>query len=394
MKETDKERYRMLEDQFRRYLANAAYSIWEMNTEDDFMSILPYMDMDECDASDLRKKSINAKLRTALGKGLVNRYLFPDYDRYGTLLTDYLTDSLSSDFSKWSEPVQMLRSCHNPEGGFFYKKIVTLPEHLFSGIEGCFFDRIRYSITCIRVQNPDPYYWYNILEGYDRRQTLHSWNGEKFGCLYGNGGTVMDVFAGMDEARSTVSFILGQILTAYCDFSRMKEDRFYQGSFSRRRTKRFSENIEHLLCRSDETCPREMGEVLKGLSDIEKRLTMPYEFISDAGNTLGNYDFNDWMETPEDIIYIGMEMMRDSDGYYALKTMEDKLNEFAEILDDYPDEHRICEYWNRCVKQKVTTREEIMSRLNAKFDAVKNSGLLLLSQYYYHTFNSSYIKNF
>ena len=306
---------------------------------------------------------------------LCEKILFPNFIAYEARVAQAVTAQVNAE---WEKPVLIPKCDAFPEGESYRKCVIRLPKNLFYGIDGCFLQDIDCQITCIAPrQNEDVFFWHNLEWEYDRRATLNSWNGELFKVVKGRGTLIVsETMFHEDLLVRVVTAITSLLLSAYSDYTEISShpDSFQFVHTHIGRT-RYRNNLEKLLCQSEEPALRNVGDLIVKVAGIDEALKDPKRFSAPLSSVP---EIERCAENSVDIV---SKVYKKTAGYRKLKEMEKLLNKTLPLIQS-ADGRQICENWNRCVRQKVRTREQLAESLRSKCQAVMQKGLTLLAMHF------------
>lgn len=360
-----------LDTELTRFLTNATYGLWTHSSTRS--QGLRYVLTD--DPFELNKQRMLNTIWKLGYPGLVEKTLFPDYVEYEARAARAVACLLNA---QWEGPILIPKCDAFPAGGSYRKCIIRLPKDLFQGIDGCFLKNIDCQITCIAPSlNEDLFFWHNLEWAYDRRETMKSWNGTLLETVKGRGMLVVkESFFSEDQMVRIVPAITSILLSAYEDYTGISR---HPGSFQYVHTQigrtRFRHNLDTLLCQSEDPAKRSLGKLILKVAEIEEAMKDPKKFSS-PGCSMPEIE-----RYAENGVATIAEVYKKTSGYRSLKEMEDLLNKTLPLIRPM-DEYPVCELWNRCVKEKVRTKEQLAESLRSKCQAVIQKGLTLLSMHF------------
>ena len=359
-----------LDDELTRYLTNATYVHW---THDVWSPGWHHMPITH--SFERNKQNVLNKIWRLNYTALCEKILFPNFVAYEARVAQAVTAQVNAE---WEKPVLIPKCDAFPEGESYRKCVIRLPKNLFHGIDGCFLQDIDCQITCIAPrQNEDVFFWHNLEWEYDRRATLNSWNGELFKVVKGWGTLIVnEIMFHEDLLMRVVAAITSLLLSAYSDYTEISShpDSFQFVHTHIGRT-RFRHNIETLLCQSGYSAKQSLGDLILKVAEIEEAMKDPKKFSSPSHSV---QEIEHFAENSVDIL---SKVYKKTTGYRQLKEIEKLLNKTLTLIQPM-DEYPVCELWNRCVRQKVRTKDQLVESLRSKCQAVTQKGLTLLAMHF------------
>ena len=357
------------------FLANSEYGIWRYcrTGTGHFLSghgLLPGMTWDEFSFAN-RKTMLEEKIENLSYLGLVNSHLFPDYDRYETILGDYL-DVLRR--TAWQKPVMIPKSRAYPEGGNYSLLDEKLTEDIFYAIPDRFFDRISCRVKVIMTDQREEMFWQNLELNFDRKETISSWNGERLGRVSGDVTVVVAVsYIGNETYKGTViPALMSMILRAWNEYRLLRGNPSYTWAGTSLGTGRYRNNIDALMTGSGDSRLRDMGRLMKEISETGRMKARPESIslpdVQPEGSDL----------PPVRAVEHAHGILTAAEGYRKLLELEGLLGRVIGGLEGL-DPKEACEIWNRSVRQKVSSPDDIRALLVSKYVSVRDDLLAILS---------------
>lgn len=359
-----------LDDGLTRYLTNATYVLWTHDTWCPGWHFTP-----KTYSFERNKQNVLNKIWRLNYTALCEKILFPNFVTYEDRVAQTVSAQVSAE---WEKPVIIPKCDAFPEGESYRKCVIRLPKNLFHGIDGCFLQDIDCQITCIAPrQNEDVFFWHNLEWEYDRRATLNSWNGELLKIVKGRGTLIVgETMFHEDLLVRVVTAISSLLLSAYSDYTEISSHPdSYQYVHTHFGKTRYRHNLDTLLCQSEEPALRNVGDLIVKVAGIDKALKDPKKFSAPHSSVP---EIERFAENSVDIV---SKVYKKTAGYRQLKEMENLLNKTIPLIQS-ADERQICESWNRCVRQKVRTKEQLVESLRSKCQAVTQKSLTLLAMHF------------
>lgn len=353
-----------LYDEFRSFAACAEYTHWDSV----YNSRISY--------NRNRKAMILNELKSNMHYGLIDKYLFPDYDKYEQAVSVFMKDKCRNPHNDSLFVLQnILKTQECPQGGTYHIMTLRFPKDIFRSIDNTFIKSFDYTLKCIVIDNWKAYFWRNSEFDYDRKMSLDSLH-----------DGVYDVFRGHSTivVSSTVSYIGDFALTHIIDNVMLAVMTAYMDSGLRWSSEtlgkqKYVHNIDRLLLESDDMCKVKIGRLLKGIQKVRNSLNDPETFvghddITDVFIRLFHPDF----DCPENEIgYYYSNCLEKTHGYRQMAELDRQLNEIGTMLHEN-DGKELCDVWNRCSSNKVTDKTELLQQLESKCQFIYNYGLTLL----------------
>lgn len=355
------------------FLANTEYGIWRYCRNHTrrlpFESVLLPERLDGDFIFDRRKEQLQRKIEDLSYLGLVNSHLFPHYDEYESTIFKYLESISDTLFA--TDYIMIPKSRAYPEGGQYKLVNLILPEDLFSNIPDRFFDRFDCRMQIILTKQYPDMFWQNLDLKFDRKGALCSWNGKRFGKISSDMTIVVRGASG--EFKGTViPSLMSVLLRAWTEACLLRDFPSYRWAGTSLGRGRYRRNIDVLMADSDNECLNSMGKYLRNIQDISG-IVSNAERISETSKEPDCSGM-----PPISAVEYAKGILKRSIGYERLNEMEKMLDRIIGSLDDQ-DPKELCEIWNRCVKQKARTIEDIRALLISKYISVRNDILAILS---------------
>lgn len=327
-----------------------------------------------------KKTDLEVRIQNLSRLGLANRHLFPNYDRYEEIVNEYVCKSSIYDLQSWDE----IPKCDAfPTGLDFKREDLIFPAGMFRQLDGTFVRNMDYQLTVFIIDDYPSFYWHNLDLGYDRLRTMASWNGTTLdikgkGCL-----VIPDRIS--HGSRFVTPFILSVLVSAYLDYrelcQRPKDFRYVQTTLRKRQ--RSVRYLEEILCSASAQgsaglpagvlAKRSLGRLIKLVAEVEQATAHPKQF------TEIRHQIPTYADTIDAYVEAVASILKETEGYRLMQELQSVLQETDSLLPD-ASPHVMCEVWNRCVKQQVSSIEQLKAFILSKCQAVMAKGSALLAQ--------------
>ena len=370
---------KMLDTILSSYIANEAYRVW--------IHRKPYMngrlqnrfDVDrESYLFEVGKFELEREMQELSRLGLVNRHLFPNYDQYEEIVEDFVEREI------FVKGIHIPNCDAFPNGLYFQRNDLVLPAKMFQKIAGTFVWKMDYKLTLFVTSAPSAFFWHNLDLGYDRMRTMASWNGTTLD-IKGEGSLVVSQNLRRGYNSQLVPFILSVLVSAYQDYrelcQRPKDFRYVQTTLRKRQ--RSVRYLEEILCSASAQgsaglpagvlAKRSLGRLIKLVAEVEQATAHPKQF------TEIRHQIPTYADTIDAYVESVASILKETEGYRLMQELQSVLQETDSLLPD-ASPHVMCDLWNRCVKQQVSSIEQLKAFILSKCQAVMAKGSALLAQ--------------